>query len=108
MKNSVGKTETLLLSRKPGQCTLHVSGVPLKQGEKFKYLGVLSRVMVDGTSSWIPESLLLGAVMRQLQRSVLPRRELGAKAKLAVFKSVFVPIRTSGQKSRAMPERMHL
>ncbi|CAM1296041.1 Uncharacterised protein r2_g532 [Pycnogonum litorale] len=41
MKISVAKTETLLLSRRPMQCTLHVSGVPLKQVETFKYLGVV-------------------------------------------------------------------
>ncbi|CAM1325328.1 Uncharacterised protein r2_g3418 [Pycnogonum litorale] len=46
-----------------------------------------------------------GAVTRQLQRSVLPRRELGVKAELAVFKSVFVPILTYGHEPWVMTER---
>ncbi|CAM1314045.1 Uncharacterised protein r2_g2460 [Pycnogonum litorale] len=96
MKISVAKTETLLLSRRPGQCTLHVSGVPLKRVEKFKYLGVV--FTSDGRQDIELDTRIAaaGAVMRQLQRSVLLRRELGVKAKLAVFKSVFVPILTYG------------
>src|SRR5215475_6598883 len=39
MKISTEKTEVMVISRTPSQCTLHVSGVPLKQVERFKYLG---------------------------------------------------------------------
>ncbi|CAM1302115.1 Uncharacterised protein r2_g1194 [Pycnogonum litorale] len=105
MKIGVAKTETLLLSRRPGQCTRNVSGVPLKQVEKFEYLGVV--FTSDGRQDIELDTRIAaaGAVMRQLQRSVLLRRELGVKAKLAVFKSVFVPILTYGHKPRVMTER---
>ncbi|CAM1291121.1 Uncharacterised protein r2_g15 [Pycnogonum litorale] len=93
MKISVEKTKTLLLSRRPGQCTLHVSGVPLKR-VKFKYLRVV--FTSDGRQDIEMDTRIAaaGAVMHQLQRSVLLRWEIGVKAKLAVFKSVFVPILT--------------
>ena len=40
MKISTTKTETMCLSRQPKQCSLQIHGVPLKQSEKFKYLGI--------------------------------------------------------------------
>ena len=40
MKVSTTKTKTMCLSRQPKQCSLQIYGVPLKQSEKFKYLGV--------------------------------------------------------------------
>ncbi|CAM1301752.1 Uncharacterised protein r2_g1153 [Pycnogonum litorale] len=43
--------------------------------------------------------------MRQLQRSVLLRQELGVKAKLAVFKSVYVPILTYGHEPWVITKR---
>ncbi|CAM1293788.1 Uncharacterised protein r2_g303 [Pycnogonum litorale] len=105
MEISVSKTETLLLSRRPGQCTLHVSGVPLKQVEKFKYLGVV--FTSDGRQDIELDTRIAaaGAVMRQLQRSVLLRRELGVKTELVVFKSVFVPILIYGHEPWVMTER---
>ncbi|CAM1323157.1 Uncharacterised protein r2_g3161 [Pycnogonum litorale] len=74
MKIDVAKTETLLLPRRPGQCTLQVSGVPLKQMEKFKYLGVV--FTNDGRQDIELDTRITaaGAVMRQLQRSVLLKR----------------------------------
>ncbi|CAM1326521.1 Uncharacterised protein r2_g3556 [Pycnogonum litorale] len=108
MKISVAKTETLLLSRRPGQCTLHVSGVPLKRVEKFKYLGVV--FTNDGRQDIELDARIAAAeaVMRQLQRSVLLRQELGVKVKLAVFKSVFVPILTYGHEPWVMTEMAFL
>jgi len=41
MKISTSKTEVLHLSINPDQCSLQVSGVSLKQVEKFKYLGIV-------------------------------------------------------------------
>ncbi|CAM1330618.1 Uncharacterised protein r2_g3965 [Pycnogonum litorale] len=107
MKISAAKTETLLLSRRPGQCTLLLSGVPLKRVEKFvRYLRVA--FTIDGRQNIELDTRIAaaGAVMRQVQRSVLLRRELGVKAKLAVFKSVFVPILAYGHESWVMTERM--
>ncbi|CAM1310869.1 Uncharacterised protein r2_g2116 [Pycnogonum litorale] len=106
MKISVTKTEILLLSRRPGQCALHVSEVPPKRVEKFEYLGVV--FTSDGGHDVELDTRIAaaGAVMRQLQRSVLLRRQLGVKAKLAVFKSVFVPILTYGHEPWVMTEIM--
>ena len=46
------------------------------------------------------------AVMRQLYLSVILKRELCAKAKLSIFKSVFVPILTYGYKCWATIEKV--
>ena len=40
MKISTTKTETMCLSRQSKQRSLQIDGVPLKQSEKLKYLGV--------------------------------------------------------------------
>ncbi|CAM1296180.1 Uncharacterised protein r2_g546 [Pycnogonum litorale] len=104
-KISVANTETLLLSRRPGRCAMHVNGVPLERVEKFKYLGVV--FTSDGRRDIKLDSRIAaaGAVLRQLQRPVLLRRELGVKAELAVLKSVFVPILTYGHEPWVMTER---
>ena len=44
------------------------------------------------------------AVMRALHNSVVMKRELSKKAKLLIFKTVFVPILTFGHESRVMTE----
>ena len=44
--------------------------------------------------------------MRALHYSVVMKRELSKKAKLSIFKAVFVPILTYGHESWLMTERM--
>ena len=44
--------------------------------------------------------------MRALHHSVVLKRELSRKAKLSVFKSIFVPILTYGHESWVMTERV--
>ena len=44
--------------------------------------------------------------MRALHYSVVMKRELSKKAKLLIFKAVFVPILTYGHESWVMTERM--
>ena len=46
------------------------------------------------------------AVMRSLHYSVVMKRELSKKAKLSIFKAMFVPILTYGHESWVMTERM--
>ena len=106
MRISVAKTEALLLSRQPAQCILHVSGVPLKQVEKFKYLGVA--FASDGRQDVELDTRIAAAsaVRRELWRSVVMKRELRMKPKLSVFKSVYVPILTYGHESWVMTERV--
>ena len=69
MKISKAKTEIMCLSRHPVQCSFQTNGATPQKTEKFKKVS---------------------AVMRQLYRSVVQKRELCAKAKLFVFRSVFV------------------
>ena len=106
MKISTTKTEVLHLSRKPVQCFLPNDRVKLKQVEKFKYLGVA--FTSDGTQDEEMDIRIskAGAVMHALHRSVVMKRELSQKAKLAVFRSIFVPILTYGHESWVMTERM--
>ena len=106
MKISTAKTEVLHLSRNPDQCVLQVNGATLKQVEKFKYLGVA--FTSDGRQHEELDTRIgkASAVMRALHYSVVIKRELSKKAKLSIFKTVFVPILTYGHESWVMTERM--
>ncbi len=106
MKVNVTKTETIVISRKPTQCTLHVSGVSLAQVEKFKYLGV--EFTSDGR--WEREiDRRIGsaaAVARQLSRGVLNGRCVSQQAKLAVYNTIFTPTLTYGHENWVLTERI--
>ena len=106
MKISTAKTEVLHLSTNPDQCVLQVNGATLKQVEKFKYLGVA--FTSDGRQDEELDTRIgkASAVMRALHDSVVMKRELSKKAKLSIFKAVFVPILTYGHESWVMTERM--
>ena len=97
MKINTTKTEIICLSRHLVQCSLQTNRVTLKQTEKFKYLGVT--FLSDGTQDNKLDTCIgkVSAVMCQLYRSVVLKRELCTKAKLFVFRLVFVPILTYGQ-----------
>ena len=106
MKISTAKTEVLHLSRNPGQCVLQVNGATLKHVEKFKYLGVT--FTSDGRQDKKLDTRIgkAIAVMRALHYSVVMKRELSKKAKLSIFKAVFVPTLTYGHESWVMIKRM--
>ena len=108
MKISTSKTEVLHLSRNPVQCFLQVSGVSLKQMEKFKYLGVAFTSDERQDEELHVQSGKASAVMRALHHSVVLKRELSNKAQLSVFKSIFVPILTYDQKSWVTTKRVRL
>ena len=105
MKISTTKTETMCLSRQPKQCSLQIDGVPPKQSEKFKYLGV--SFTSDGRENSEMDIHIgkASAVMRQLHRSVVLKWELCTKAKLCIFRSVYVPILTYGHECLIMNEK---
>ena len=84
MKIDTTKTETMCLSRLPKQCSLHIGGVPLKQSERFKYLGVSFTSDGRQNSELNIRIEKARAVMRQLHRSVALKRELYTKAKLSI------------------------
>ena len=106
MRISTSKTEAMAVSRAPSQCTLHVSGVPLKQVEKFKYLGFT--FTSDGKSGTEIDNRIgkASAVMRELYRTIVAKKELSKEAKLSVFKSIYVPTLTYGHEIWVMTERM--
>ena len=106
MKISTSKTEVMCLSRRPVQCSLQTNGVTLQQTEKFKYLGV--SFSSDGRQNNELDIRIgkASAVMRQLHRSVVLKRELSLRAKLSIFRSVFVPILTYGHECWIMTERV--
>ena len=85
---------------------LPVNGATLKQVEKFKYLGVA--FTSDGRQDEELDTRIskASAVMRALHYSVVMKRELSKKAKLSIFKAVFVPILTYGHESWVMTKRM--
>ena len=99
MKISMTKTEVLHLSRNPDQCVLQANGATLKQVEKFKYRGVA--FTSDGRQNEVLNTRIgkASAVMPVLHYSVVLKQELSKKAKLSIFKAVFVPILTYGHES---------
>ena len=102
----ISTTKTKCLSTQPKQCSLQIDGVPLKQSEKFKNLHV--SFTSDGRQNSeldIPIGKAI-AVMRQLHRSVVLKRELCTKAKLFIFRSVYVPILTYGHECWIMNEKV--
>ena len=106
MRVSTSKSEGMVVARREAQCRLNVDGVALKQVEKFKYLG--STFASDG--KWDTEINIrigkAGAVMRELYRTIVAKRELSIRAKLAVFKAIYVPTLIYGHESWVMTERM--
>ena len=78
----------------------------LKRAEKFKYLGVA--FTSDGRQDEELDTRIgkASAVMRALHYSVVTKRELSKKAKLSIFKAVFVPILTYGHKSWVITKRV--
>ena len=105
-KISTAKTEVLHFSRNPDQFVLHVIGATLKQIEKFKYLGVA--FTSDERQDEELDTLIgkASAVMRGLRYSVVMKRELSKKAKLSIFKAVFLTSLTYGHESWVMTERV--
>ena len=106
MKISTVKTEIMCVSRQPVQCSIQTNGEILKQTEKFKYLGVT--FSSDGRQDSELDIRIgkASAVMRQLNRSVIMKRELCTAAKLSVFNSVYVPTLTYGHECWVMTERV--
>ena len=105
MRISTSKSEAMVLSRKPVVCTLQVGSEPLPQVEEFKYLGVL--FTSDGKMERELDRRIgaAGAVLSSLYRSVVMKRELSQKAKLSVYRSIFVPTLTYGHEGWIMTDR---
>ena len=106
MKISTAKTAFMRCQGTLSSVVSKKIGVTLKQTEKFIYLGFT--FSSDGRQDNKLDKHIGKAspVTRQLYRSVVLKRELCTKAKLAVFRSVFVPIITYGHDCWVMTERM--
>uniref|UniRef100_A0A8C6P7A9 Reverse transcriptase domain-containing protein n=1 Tax=Nothobranchius furzeri TaxID=105023 RepID=A0A8C6P7A9_NOTFU len=105
MRISTSKSETMVLDRKRVACHLRVGGEVLPQVEEFKYLGVL--FTSEGRRDREIDRRIgsASAVMRTLSRSVVGKRELSQKARLSIYRSIYVPILTYGHELWVMTER---
>ena len=106
MKISTAKTEVLHLSRNFDQCVFQANRATLKQGETFKYLGVAFASDIRQDKELDTRIGKASAVMRALNHSVVMKQQLSKKAKLSIFKTVFVPILTYGHKSWVITKRV--
>ncbi|TWW62225.1 hypothetical protein D4764_04G0008720 [Takifugu flavidus] len=105
MKISTSKSEAMVLNRKKVECLLRVKEEILPQVDEFKYLGVLFTSegrMDQGVDRRIGAA---SAVIWTLHRSVVVKRELSQKAKLSIYRSIFVPTLTCGHELWVMTER---
>ncbi|KAK3556570.1 hypothetical protein QTP70_010765 [Hemibagrus guttatus] len=103
---STSKSEAMVLDRKKVPCTLQVGGEVLPQVEEFKYLGVL---FTSGGRMDREIDRRIGAaaaVMWSMYRSVVVKKELSRKAKLSIYKSIYVPTLTYGHELWVMTERI--
>ncbi len=75
--------------------------------EEFKYLGVFFTSEVkDGARDRQADRIgAVSAVMWTLHRSVVVKRELSRKARLSVYRSIFVPTLTYGHELWVVTER---
>ena len=73
--------------------------------KEFKYLGIL--FSSEGTREREMGRRIgaAGAVLRSLCRTVVMKRELSQKAKLSIYRSIFVPTLTYGHEGWVMTER---
>ena len=106
MKISTTKTETACLSRQPKQYSPKLGGVLLKQSEKFKYLRVSFTSDGRQNSELDIRTGKASAVMRKLHRFVVLKRELCTRAKLSIFRSVYVLILTYNHECWIMYEKV--
>uniref|UniRef100_A0A8C6P3P0 Reverse transcriptase domain-containing protein n=1 Tax=Nothobranchius furzeri TaxID=105023 RepID=A0A8C6P3P0_NOTFU len=106
MRIGSSKYETMVLIRKRVECLLRVRDEVLPQVEEFKYLVVL--FTGEGKLEHEIDRRIgaASAVMRALYRSVVVKRELSQKAKLSIYRSIYVPTLTYGHELWVVTERM--
>ncbi|TWW78306.1 hypothetical protein D4764_11G0004270 [Takifugu flavidus] len=105
MKISTSKSEAMVLNRKKVECLLRVKEEILPQVEEFKYLGVLFTSKGRMEREIDRRIGAASAVMQTLHQSVVVKRELSRKAKLSIYRSIFVPTLTYGHELWVMTER---
>uniref|UniRef100_A0AAY5JVS7 Reverse transcriptase domain-containing protein n=1 Tax=Esox lucius TaxID=8010 RepID=A0AAY5JVS7_ESOLU len=105
MRISTSKFEAMVLSRKRVACPLQVGGECLPQVEEFKYLRVL--FLSKGRMEREIDRRIgaASAVMWSMYRSVVVKKEVSRKAKLSIYRSIYVPTLTYGHELCVMTER---
>ncbi|TWW77650.1 hypothetical protein D4764_12G0010400 [Takifugu flavidus] len=93
---SVKGSKAMVLNRKKVDCLLRVKEEILPQVEEFKYLGVLFTSEGRMKQEIHRRIGAASAVMRTLHQSVVVKRDLSQKAKLSIYRSIFVPTLTYG------------
>ncbi|KAI3366821.1 hypothetical protein L3Q82_009237 [Scortum barcoo] len=91
MRISTSKSEAMVLDRKRVACPLQVGGEVLPQVEEFKYLGVLFTSEGKIEREIDRRIGAASAVMRSVYRTVVVKKELSRKAKLSIYRSIYVP-----------------
>ncbi|KAI3364208.1 hypothetical protein L3Q82_010807 [Scortum barcoo] len=86
-------------------CPLRVSGEVLPQVEEFKYLGVLFTSEGKMEREIDRRIGAASAVMRSVYWTVVVKKELSRKAKLSIYRSIYVPTLTYGHELWVMTER---
>src|SRR5699024_6328874 len=92
------------LSRRPANCTLHVSGVPIRQVEEFKYLGTLFTSDGRQEKEISRRINIASAVLRELW-PLAGHRAVSTDALIAIFNSVYRASLTYGHESWILTER---
>ncbi|KAI3352628.1 hypothetical protein L3Q82_019215 [Scortum barcoo] len=82
-----------------------VGGEVLPQVEEFKYLGVLFTSEGKIEREIDRRIGAASAVMRSVYRTVVVKKELSRKAKLSIYRSIYVPTLTYGHELWVMTER---
>ena len=106
MKISTSKSETRVFSWKRVECPLRVGNENLPQVEELKYLRVLftsEGQMEQEIDRWIGAA---SALMQALP--VVVKKELSQKAKLSIYRLIYVPTLTYGHELWVVTERTRL
>ena len=106
MKISMEKTEVMVISRDANQPTLHLNNNPLKQVNKFKYLGVQFSSDEKQDSEIDRRIGAASGILRSLYRTVVTKAELSKTTKLAIYKSVFRPTLIYGHEQWILTEKI--
>ncbi len=105
MRIGTSKSEAMVLSWNKVACPLQVGGEFLLQVDEFKYLGVL--FTSEGRMEREIDRRIgaASAVMRSMYQSVMVKKELSCKAKLSIYRSIYVPTLTYDYELWGMTER---
>ncbi|TWW64140.1 hypothetical protein D4764_03G0011480 [Takifugu flavidus] len=105
MRISTSKSESMVLAWKKVECLLQVGEEVLPQVEEFKYLGILFTSEGRMEREIDRRIAAASAVMQALNRSIVVKKELSQKARLSIYRSIYVPILTYGHQRWVMTER---